>query len=133
MKTKGDIETLRVEALAKFLDEKDLDRAQSLIDHEDYLVLTDDEADEKVREEILNSIWAFNSNFIASHSELDAETIRIIQDAKYEDANEPLKRLINDLDHFIEDAVSSDGRGHFLASYDGHENEEGQFYIYRRN
>ena len=124
----------KIEALAKFLDETDLDYVEKLIDDEDYLVLTDEEADEKACEEIENSIWAFNSEFIASHCDLDAETILIIQEAKYEDANEPLKRLIGkNLPGFVGDAISSDGRGHFLARYDGHENEEGEFFIYRNN
>jgi hypothetical protein len=42
-----------------------------------------------------------------------------------------------DIDSLVEDAISADGRGHFLSSYDGDENEEtvnGQtFYIYRTN
>lgn len=123
----------KLKALAQFLDEKDLDEVQNLIDREDYLVLTDEEADEKAHEEILNSIWAFKAEFLSAHSSLDAETISIIQQAKYEDANEPLKRMINDLDHFINDAISSDGRGHFMNSYDDHENEQNDFYIYRMN
>ena len=32
---------------------------------EDYLVLTDKEADVKVKEDILNSLWAFNSSFLS--------------------------------------------------------------------
>ena len=37
------------------------------------------------------------------------------------------------MDEFIEDAISSDGRGHFLSPYDGEENEEGDYFIYRIN
>ena len=48
-----------------------------------------------------------------------------------------LKRLIKDWDHFVQDAVSSDGRGHFLSGYDGAENEEKVdgvwYFIYRTN
>jgi hypothetical protein len=37
------------------------------------------------------------------------------------------------LEGFVEEAVSADGRGHFLSSYDGEENEQDGFYIYRIN
>ena len=39
-------------------------------------------------------------------------------------SNELLKAMITDIDEFVEDAVSAFGRGHFLSSYDGEENEE---------
>ena len=42
-----------------------------------------------------------------------------------------------DEDSFVEDVVSSDGRGHTLSSYDGDENEivyqDDWYYIYRTN
>jgi hypothetical protein len=54
-----------------------------------------------------------------------------------EDANELVKAVIRDIDHFVKDAILSDGRGHFLSSYDGEENEiehkKVMFYIYRTN
>ena len=39
------------------------------------------------------------------------------------------------MDQFISDAISADGLGHFLAHYDGNENESpcGQFLIFRTN
>jgi hypothetical protein len=37
------------------------------------------------------------------------------------------------LDSFVESAISADGRGRFLASYDGAESEENGYYIYRIN
>ena len=40
---------------------------------------------------------------------------------------------IKNFDDFVEDAVRADGRGHFLAGYDGNENEQGDFYLYRTN
>jgi hypothetical protein len=54
-----------------------------------------------------------------------------------EDANELVKAVIRDIDHFVKDAILSDGRGHFLSGYDGEENEiehkKVMFYIYRTN
>ena len=51
--------------------------------------------------------------------------------------NEDIQSLIDDMDEFVEDAVSSDGRGTFLSSYDSEEVEvvvDGEyFYAYRLN
>ncbi len=114
----------------------DYDEAQNNIDSEDYLVLTDEEADEVVRKEIEEMVWAFNASFLQAHTGVDADAIEKIQEM-CEDANEPLTDMIKDFDHFVEDAVKCDGRGHFLASYDHEENEitfNGiTYYIYRRN
>lgn len=126
-------EQLKLEALCEYLQNSDSEEVQALIDDKDYLVLTDHEADVKARENILDSVWAFNASFLESHTGLDAEAIKIIQKAKCEGANETFKRVIDDLDSFIEDAISSDGRGHFMNSYDGEENEQNGFYIYRMN
>ena len=117
--------------------------SQELIDSGDYLVLTDDEADEKCAEYIKYSLWAFNASFLAGHCEIDESVIKSIQDnEKYEDNNPVFEKLIKDMDHFIQDAVSADGRGHFMTSYDGEEIElkykdrKGNtkyFYAYRIN
>jgi hypothetical protein len=119
----------------------DYDEAQNNIDSEDYLVYTDEEADEAVREHIEEMVWAFNASFLQAHTGVDADAIKKIQEMS-EGANEPLKAMIKDFDHFVEDAVKCDGRGHFLASYDHEENEitfnvmchsSTTYYIYRRN
>lgn len=52
---------------------------------------------------------------------------------EYENGNQELLRLIDDIDEFVEEAIRWDGRGHFLATYDHNENEEGDYYIYRTN
>lgn len=139
----------KMKALAKFLEIPIYDVLESRHDETvfeadgmEYLVLTDDEADEKARESILESVWAFRPEFLVVHSTLDAETISIIQRAKFEDANAPLIRTIEDVDHFVDDSVMADGRGHFLSHYDGQENEQGMtlqngirvtLFIYRMN
>ncbi len=114
----------------------DYDEAQSDYDNQDFSVYTDEEADEAVREEIEEMVWAFNASFLQAHTGVTIEAIAKIQEM-CEGANEPLTAMIKDFDHFVEDAVSCDGRGHFLASYDHEENEitfNGiTYYIYRRN
>src|ERR1700679_4244601 len=104
------------------------------IDNKEYLVLTDAEANEKAHEYILDSLWAFHAPFLASHCELDQDVIESIQaHDKCEDNNPVFKKLINDLDHFVSDAIGADGRAHFLNTYDGKEHEAGDFYMYRTN
>ena len=114
----------------------DYEEAQSNIDSEDYLVYTDEEADKAVREEIEESVWAFTPSFLRVHTGVTIEAIAKIQEM-CEGANEPLTAMIKDFDHFVDDAVSCDGRGHFLARYDHEENKitfNGiTYYIYRRN
>lgn len=92
------------------------------IDGCEYAVATsEEEADEAAAEYIKDSLWAFRAEFIIDHSKLPYEAIEMIrtfQAEKCEDANETIEALIEDLDVFISDAISADGRGHFLAPYD---------------
>jgi len=106
----------------------------------DYMVLSDEEADKKAEEYILDSLWAFNSNFIIQHSKIldfDAGSQQIIKaiQEQYESGNEAMGKLIDDLKEFVTDAIQADGRGHFLNTYDGQEHEEKDndeyIYIYK--
>lgn len=109
---------------------------------QEFRVLTDEEADEACAESIKDSLWAFNTSFIASHTRngLNPAARKALEKAQSElcdDANDLVAALIEDMDHFVRDAVSADGRGHFLAQYDGEEREESvngtTYYIYRGN
>ena len=133
---------LQVIVLALYLAEGDsynrvdYDEAQEHFDSQDYLVLTDEEADEVVREDIEEMVWAFNASFLSAHTGVDEEVFKILQ-VKCEDSNDAIMSMIKDFDAFVEDAVRRDGRGIFLAGYDHEENEitfNGiTYYIYRRN
>jgi len=106
--------------------------------NDDYLVLTDDEADERTKEYILDSVWAFNPWFLASETGIDQEVFEAIQaNDRCERNNDAILRLIEDEDSFVKSAISADGRGHFMSSYDGYEHEENvngvTYYIYRMN
>jgi hypothetical protein len=133
VKTVDKTEQEKIEALAKHLD-CSIDEAINNMD--DYSVLTDDEADKAVKGYIEESVCFFKSDFIAAHSEVDEEVIKKLQEL-YEDSNNAIKSLIKDFDHFVDDAICADGRGHFLSSYDGEENEinvnGNTYYIYRTN
>ena len=104
---------------------------------EDYLVLTDEEADEKAYEYIADNVWAFKPSFLSSYTGIDEEVFKVLQENRNEDANAPITSMIEDFDEFVGDAVRTDGRGHFLASYDFNEYEvtvnDTTYYIYRVN
>ncbi len=110
----------------------------------EYKVLTDDEADEEAKENILTSLWAFDANFILQHTEFYnnssqaedkafMEGLYQLQSTLCESANSIVKALITDIDNFVDDAVLTNGRGHFISYYDGIENELNDLYIYRIN
>ena len=111
----------------------------------EYEVLTDEEANQKAREYILDSLWAFNADFILKHSKnydsMDAfeydeaiESLKSAQERGCENLNGLMRCLISDIDEFIQDAIYEDGRGHFISFYDGEELElENGFFAYRVN
>jgi hypothetical protein len=134
----------RFAAISKFLDEycegeitvSKYDDCVFEYGNQEYLVLTDSEADEKAKEYIRDSVWAFRASFLAYYTDLPEEMFSGIQD-KCESANDAIltciERAPGGLDGFVSEAISADGRGHFLSQYDGDENEVGEFYIYRLN
>ena len=104
-------------------------------DETGYIICTDEEADELAYEYIADSVWAFTPSFLSAHTGVDSGTFRTLQESLCENANEAITAMIKDFDHFVDDAVSIDGRGHFLAQYDHEEHEvkvgDKTFYIYR--
>jgi hypothetical protein len=110
---------------------EDLER---YIENSDYMVLTDDEANEKAAEYIKDSLWAFNADFLAGETGIDQSVFEAIQNnGKCERNNDAIASCIDDMESFIESAISADGRGHFLSPYDGEEIEVDDLYIYRLN
>jgi hypothetical protein len=142
------------ETLASFLgcEPEELEQTkydQNLFEYgeESYLVLTDGEADEYARRYILDSLWAFNTDFILPRSRIELDesneeqilkALKSVQEKLCESANPLIKALLEDEKEFVEDAIAADGRGHFLSQYDGAEEEnryddETIYYIYRQN
>ena len=109
------------------------------IGQREYLVLTDEEAHEKVEQNILDSVWAFRPEFLECFMPegVTTDVIKLLQE-KCESANPALLSMLGDRkDNFVRDAIRSDGRGHFLNQYDGNEDEvrvgKTYLYIYRLN
>jgi hypothetical protein len=108
---------------------------------EEWAVGNDNEANEAVRAYIKDLAWSFKPEFIASHTKAGAsngmiKAIAALQES-CENSNDDILSLIEDIDAFVEDAISSDGRGMFLSSYDSNEQEvkigDEYYYAYRQN
>ena len=98
------------------------------VGNNEYAIGTDDEADKAVQEYIEGSVWAFNANFLASMTDMPCEIFEALQ-PQCESSNDAILACIEQtcgIDDFVEEAISADGRGHFLSNYDGYEaNVEG--------
>ena len=102
----------------------------------EYLVLKDEEADKRAEEYIKDTAWAFNPSFLSAHTGINEDIFNILSE-KCEDSNDAVLSMIKNFDHFVNDAISSDGRGHFIATYDHDESIEEinntEYFIYRTN
>ena len=133
----------KIEALAKFLeisieDIIETDWGTLEADGSEFFVLTDEEADAKAYEEIENSLWAFNADFIIDMCGFSGgeKSLTAMQRESCEDCNEFIKAMIEGtcgMDSFVESAIETDGRGHFISGYDGEEVEQDEYFIYRVN
>jgi len=84
-----------------------------------YYCGTEEAITEVVSDTIENLLWAFNIEFLSNYGVL--EDIKPLRELA-EDANEDIKVLIDweeNKEEIVEDAISSDGYGHFLNNYDG--------------
>jgi hypothetical protein len=94
-------------------------------------------ADLAARAAILESLWAFRSEFLRDYvpalcDDRARAAFDKMRETLCEDANELVRGMVGDrLDELVSDAIGADGRGHFLASYDGDEVDEGNAYLYR--
>lgn len=103
-----------------------------------YAIGTDEECDSAAREYIEQGAWAFNASFILSECGLPLELEEVIsafQSKECEGANDAICALIEKtcgMGEFCKSAISADGRGHLLSSYDGEEIElSGGFFAFR--
>jgi len=104
----------------------------------DWLLLTDEEADEMAYDHIEDTLWAFNASFLSRMTDIDEEVFTAIQaNDRCESNNDAIKKLVESTCGLMElciQAIDADGRGHFMSSYDGIEHEiDGDLYLYRIN
>jgi hypothetical protein len=100
------------------------------IDGAEYAIANDEaEAVAAAKEYIKESLWAFNTKFILEHnskiivSERLTDAFVKMQQELCEECNEICLALIDDLDEFVQNAITSDGLGHFLSQYDGNQQD----------
>jgi len=105
------------------------------IGSKEFLVLTDEEATIFTANYIAQSLWAFNEWFLVDFMP-EGVTEDVIKAVKKEceNGNAALLSMVgNRFDDLVKEAISLDGRGHFLATYDGEEWQKDGFFIYRTN
>lgn len=108
----------------------------------EFIVLTDEEATKTATEQIEADLWAFNYDFLAKHSEIISKIPKRrwveVQGEICEDLNPLVRTVIGEgFADLAAAAIEADGRGHFLAPYDGEEHETEYngvtYFIYRTN
>lgn len=105
----------------------------------EYKVLTNNEAFEEVKEYIEEGVCYFSPSFLSAVTKFDIIIFESLCEIG-ENANEAIWSLIESKitkDKFVENVILEGGRGAFISSYDGIENEfdmdEETYYIYRVN
>ena len=103
------------------------------LDGSEYLfAATDEDAERAALDAARGSLWAFSLDFLRHYlpdsvSE-DSHAFRALQDAQgktCESFGPILEGLLGSrCEEALRDAIATDGRGHFLASYDGNEDED---------
>tara|TARA_B100001175_G_C19292186_1_gene534067 strand:+ start:351 stop:776 length:426 start_codon:yes stop_codon:yes gene_type:complete len=126
------IEALKKHTNCEYSDIKKEGKTTYYIGDQAYLVLSDKEAQTRCEEDIKQFVWAFNSSFLSFHTDINEDIIKSVQEHS-EGSNDMLLNSIKDIQKFINEAIASDGRGHFISYYDGHEHEENDLFIYRLN
>lgn len=103
----------------------DDDRDFMLTSDGEYMVVDDDAANSRTAEYIKESLCYFNAWFLAAAAELPSVIFEALVGA--EDNNRAILTLIErspgGFEAVVEEAISADGRGHFLSTYDGSEEE----------
>lgn len=91
---------------------------------QEWLVLTSEEMEERVKEYILDTLWAFRPEFLEAHlrPSVPLQALEAVQ-GLYEEGNAAVRALIASEEHLVTDAVQTDGYGHFLSPHDGEHHE----------
>lgn len=104
----------------------------------EYMVLGEQERNEKVKEYIQETLWAFIPSFLAEETGLPEEVFHALTEM-CESGNDAILALVEKtcgLDAFVKAAIKADGYGHFLSPYDGKEKRvsvKGEdYFIYRK-
>ena len=103
---------------------------------EEWAVLTEEEADDYVAQEIDDMVGFFNPDFLSRITGLDLEVFEALSGVDGYKVQLAIKALVEytcGMDDLVEAAIEADGRGHFISSYDGEEVDAGGYLLYRIN
>ena len=114
---------------------------ENLFEHEnsDYLVLSNEEADEETRKQITDTLWSLDALLIKQYikTDISTETIEHIQAEMCPNCIHLLLALMENVDLFYKEIGKKFGRNYFIAFHDCLEHVifefEGnrRYYIYR--
>lgn len=105
-----------------------------LDDGSEYLVLDEEEREEKLKDNIKETCSYFIPEFLAKETELPSEVFKALVDKNGVVYKLLEKYVGGGFEQFCEDAVDADGYGHFLSRYDGKELElTDDLFAYRTN
>jgi hypothetical protein len=110
----------------------------------EYGVGTEEQAQDAAKLYIDENMWSMGSGFLAKETGLDVSVFLALANDSGggEKHQENIKRMVDGLadggsEGFVERAIEEDGRGPYLAQYDGEETEietdDETFYLYRLN
>ena len=108
------------EELEGKIQEFDYDKSLFEVCSREYLVLNEEEREERVTDYIKQSLWAFNASFLAGETGLPEEVFTALNE-KCESGNEAIEKLIEKtcgMESFVDAATSADVTGIFKP-YDG--------------
>lgn len=91
-----------------------------------YVIHTDAGANAALKENIADRLWAFRAGFLADCTDLPEEVFKTMLETMCENANPAVRRIVDatcGLNYIVKTAESIDGRGAYLAEYDGNEIE----------
>lgn len=113
---------------------------------EEWMVGDEDTAKEAARSKVKEDVWACRAGFLSEGTGISDRAISAIQESMYEDASEPLQKIVDatwdgGIDGFADDVIKADGRGHTLSGYDGEERRQSvtvrgsdrEVFLYRHN
>lgn len=98
---------------------------------QEWIALTEDEAYERARNYIEETLGYFNTEFLSNLTNLPEIVFENLPDE-----HEAVKAIVDatcGMDKFVSDAIREDGRGSFLSTYDGEEYEADDLLLYRTN
>ena len=147
-KTEALMKVLGVEAGGEDVPEYDESTEEFTYGREAYIVLTDEEADERAKANMRETLWAFQPSFLSSYvpalsSDAAQKAWSELAGRMCEGANPIVEGMLGSrIDEFMDDAIRADGRAHFMNTYDDREEEvtvtdpdgvSHTLYVYRMN